>query len=294
MSNLPAAVDPSSITDSLTFVTTRPTLVLVVLVAAWLTTRLARRVIRSVVRRVADRSRTHPGGAWRTRVPRLFGESPELAEQRRRQRVDATSKMLAHVFSIVAWSAAGLAVLHLLGIEPVVLLGGAGFIGAGLAIGGQNTVKDYLAGLSVLLEDRYGIGDRIVVETGQGPVEGVVDHIGSVSTRLRDGEATWHLANSTLANVRNLSQVPVTTELEVLAAATASGDAAQAAAGAVQRAAGGPDLTGVILIDDVEAVGADDGTVRVAVRTPRPLTAQQEARLRDVVARELSGEPTEG
>ena len=58
---------------------------------------------------------------------------------------------------------------HLFDIDAAFFLSSAGFIGAGVAIGGQHKVNDYLTGLSVLFEDRYGVGDELVVDMGDRP-----------------------------------------------------------------------------------------------------------------------------
>jgi hypothetical protein len=77
----------------------------------------------------------------------------------------------------------------------------------GLAIGGQHKVNDYLTGLEVLFEDRYGVGDQLVVEqAGRDPLRAVVDHVGLFSTRLRDDTSTLHVPNGSPELVRNLSQ----------------------------------------------------------------------------------------
>ena len=68
--------------------------------------------------------------------------------------------------SVVIWMVAAIVAFHLLDIDPAFFLSSAGFIGAGLAIGGQHKVNDYLTGLSVHFEDRYGVGDEIVVDVG--------------------------------------------------------------------------------------------------------------------------------
>lgn len=275
--------------EQVSFLVGRPVAVVAVLVGTWVLTRIARRVIHRSVRHMADRSLANPSSAWRFRAPRLFGETSEQAEARRRQRVDATSRMVSHLFALAAWLAAIVVVLHLFDISPVLLLSSAGFLGAGLAIGGQHAVRDYLAGLSILLEDRFGVGDRIAAESPTGQViEGVVDHVGAFSTRLREGDATWHLANGSLGQVRNLSQLPATTRLEVPGDLTA-GHVARV----IERAA--PNLTGVVLIDDVLAArpeGDPDGeTVHVTLRTSRPLSAEHQERLRRLVQDELARQP---
>jgi small-conductance mechanosensitive channel len=103
-----------------------------------------------VVRRVAHRAISNPSTFWRVRVPRLFGETAELAEKRRRQRIDATSRMLGHLFALVAWIVSMVVILHVLEVNLIPVLTSAGFIGAGLAIGGQHAVKDFISGIGIL------------------------------------------------------------------------------------------------------------------------------------------------
>lgn len=285
---------------------TRPAIAIAVLVATWIITRLARVVVRRVVRRVADRSQLVLGGAaagrtlWRSRVRRVFGETVELAETRRRQRIDAISRMVGHMFSLVAWLTALIVVLHVLRVDLVPVLTSAGFIGAGLAIGGQHAVRDFIAGIGILVEDRFGVGDRIVGESSTGrEFDGVVQHVGAFTTRLTVGASTLHVGNGGLGQVRNLSQTPVTTEIEVPvpsdlldrhADADESVDAESAAdvvAFALRQAAGNRNLTGLVLVDDVKTAvrnGAAGSTVAVEVRTAQPLTEEQAGRLQDVAA----------
>ena len=134
-------------------------------------------------------------------------ESADATEQRRRQRIDAAARMLNHVVTLVVWIGVTIAVFHLFDIDAAFFLSSAGFIGAGVAIGGQHKVNDYLTGLSVLFEDRYGVGDELVVDIGgPEPIHAVVDNIGLVTTRLRDERSTLHVPNAQLLVVRNLSQ----------------------------------------------------------------------------------------
>ncbi|MGH9134154.1 MAG: hypothetical protein ACRDZZ_09470, partial [Ilumatobacteraceae bacterium] len=70
--------------------TTSATLAVVVLVLGGLVlTQVSGFVIRRIVRRVATRSIAAPSSWWRHRSRRTGGESIEVGEQRRRQRIDA-------------------------------------------------------------------------------------------------------------------------------------------------------------------------------------------------------------
>jgi small-conductance mechanosensitive channel len=273
---------------------TRPAMAVGVLLLTWIITRIARGVLRRMVRRVAARSVFQSSSFWRVRVQRVFGETPEMAEKRRRQRIDAISKMAGHLFSLVSWVLAFVIVLHVMRVDLIPVLTSAGFIGAGLAIGGQHAVKDFIAGVGILIEDRYGVGDRIVVETPTGKeIDGVVEYVGAFSTRVSSGNSTWHFSNGKLEHVRNLSQNPVTTAIEVPIPATSNAadhaQAADAVAFALTQAAGDRSLTGMVLVDDVRTAvrTSVDGeqSLEVEVRTAQPLTGVQADRLHRVASK---------
>lgn len=254
--------------------------VAVVFVAAVLATRVSRLIIRRVIRRVAVAGYSTGSaysGYWRVRANRTTGETGELYEQRRRQRIDAASRMVNHLVALVIWIVATIVTFHLLDINPAFFLSSAGFLGAALAIGGQHKVNDYLTGLSVLFEDRYGVGDEILAHVGwDEPVHGVVDHVGLFSTRVRDDRSTLHFPNSALANVRNLSQEAAMSMIRVRVPDDA--DAAEAAS-ALRGLAGTNGLTDVVFVGDLAATNPSTGEVEVKVRTARPLDDRSRSRL---------------
>jgi moderate conductance mechanosensitive channel len=279
---------------------TRPALAVGVLLLTWLITRIARVVLHRLIRRVTERSVFQSRSFWRVRVQRVFGETPEMAEKRRRQRIDAISRMAGHLFSLIAWIAAIIVVLHVMQVDLIPVLTSAGFIGAGLAIGAQHAVKDFIAGVGILIEDRYGVGDRIVVETPFGKlVEGVVEYVGAFSTRVSADNSTWHFSNGKLEHVRNLSQNPVTTALEMTIPTASNVDdheaAADAVAFALTQAAGDRSLTGMVLVDDVRTAvrtsATGDQRLEFEVRTAQPLTGAQADRLHRVASRAFADVP---
>ena len=54
-------------------------------------------------------------------------------------------------------------ILGELGINLGPLIAGAGIAGIALGFGAQSLVKDFLAGIFILVEDQYGVGDIIDV-----------------------------------------------------------------------------------------------------------------------------------
>ena len=177
--------------------------------------------------------------------------------------------MLHQLTSFVLWIIAVIAVFNVLNLDAAFFLSSAGFLGAAIAIGGQHRVGDYLTGLAVLLEDRFGVGDEIEVSLGwDKPVRATVEHVGMITTRLRDGNSTFHIPHSKLDVVRNLSQEPVRESLQF---DVASSNAARVST-TVRDLAGTKGLTTVLFIDEIQAAGTEGDRVELNVRTTRPLT----------------------
>jgi small conductance mechanosensitive channel len=104
----------------------------------------------------------------------------------------------AAIFSI-----AFLMVLGELGIQLAPLLASAGIAGLAIGFGAQTLVKDMIAGLFMLLEDQYGVGD--IVDLGEA--SGTVEAVGLRTTSIRDGMGVlWHIRNGEVVRVGNKSQ----------------------------------------------------------------------------------------
>ncbi|MDB0005663.1 mechanosensitive ion channel family protein [Ilumatobacteraceae bacterium] len=248
-----------------------------VVVATWLFTRLTGLVLRRVVRHLADRAVRRESGPWRVRSGRTGEESSSLREQRRRQRVDAASRILNHLVSVVVWIIALIIVFHVLEIDAAFFLSSAGFIGAAMAIGGQHKVNDYLTGLLVHFEDRYGVADRVEWESPVGTsFDGVVEHIGLFTTRIRDSRGSVHVPNTTLNLVRNMSQEPSSTVLRLRVDDRVDSEAVSST---VRDLAGTAGLTEVIFLSDIESHQPETGEIEIEVTTPRPLDQRERERL---------------
>jgi len=132
--------------------------------------------------------------------------------ERRRQRTEAIGSVLRSVATFVIMGTAVLIALSTLGIDLAPLLASAGVAGVAIGFGARNLVTDVLGGMFVLLEDQYGVGDRI----DAGEATGTVLEIGLRVTKLRgdDGEI-WYVRNGEIKRVGNLSQGWATASLDV-------------------------------------------------------------------------------
>jgi small-conductance mechanosensitive channel len=270
-----SATEAEAVTGVQRFLT-RPVIAVAIIILTYVLTRISHVVLRTVVRKVADSKPGRSANWWKNTVRRVGAETIEGRENRRRQRIEAATGMLHQLTSFVMWIIAIIAVFNVLEINAAFFLSSAGFIGAGIAIGGQHRVADYLVGLAILLEDRFGVGDEIEANIGWStPVRATVEHVGIVTTRLCDGDSTFHIPHAKLDIVRNLSQEPVKESLKFEVSSKDAGRVTEA----VRDLAGTKGLTTVLFIDEIQAAGGEDDRVELNVRTTRPLTDAERALL---------------
>ena len=94
-------------------------------------------------------------------------------------------------------------ILSELGFNLGPIVASAGVIGVALGLGAQTIVRDVLSGIFMLVEDQYGVGDKVEVLD----VKGTVEKVGLRITTVRDSNGTlWYLRNGEILKVGNLSQ----------------------------------------------------------------------------------------
>jgi small-conductance mechanosensitive channel len=129
--------------------------------------------------------------------------SGEFIPERRRQRADAIGSVLRSFVTAVIFTMVVLIVMGELGFNLGPLLASAGIVGVALGFGAQSLVKDLIAGLFMLLEDQYGVGDTVDL----GEATGVVESVGLRITTVRDGRGVlWYIRNGEIVRVGNKSQ----------------------------------------------------------------------------------------
>ncbi|MEU3167633.1 mechanosensitive ion channel domain-containing protein [Streptosporangium sp. NPDC006930] len=163
---------------------------------------LSHRLIGRIVRR-ASAERTSLAGRLRGRETVAPEGLDAIVAERRRQRAETIGSVLRHVASIIILGTAALTILERLSIPIAPLLTSVGILGVAIGFGAQELVKDFIAGMFMLLEDQYGVGDVIDTGTAIGTVEAVTLRI----TRLRDSDGrVWYIRNGTITRVGNESQ----------------------------------------------------------------------------------------
>jgi moderate conductance mechanosensitive channel len=122
---------------------------------------------------------------------------------RRSQRASALASVLSNAASVTIFTVAFVIILGDLGLNLAPVLASAGVLGIAIGFGAQNLVKDFLAGIFMLLEDQYGVGDVVDIDTVTGTVEAVSLRL----TRVRDvNGVVWHIRNGTIKRAGNTTQ----------------------------------------------------------------------------------------
>ena len=164
--------------------------IIVIVVAALLASLAVRRLIRVMVR------------------PQMLGPTTALSGDRERleRREHTVELFLIRTASTFITFAAGMLVLAEIGINIAPLIASAGIIGLAIGFGAQTLVKDAIAGLFLLLESHYDIGDRVKLSG----VEGEVTALSLRRTALRSDDGAVHtIPNGSITVTSNLTEVGV-------------------------------------------------------------------------------------
>lgn len=145
-------------------------------------------VLRSVVNRVLRRF--------------FLGVADRAPTVEERRRIATVSKVLRHSVSALILVVAAMLVLNQLGISIAPILGAAGVAGIAVGFGAQSLVKDFFAGVFLLLENQIRVGDVVEI-AGKA---GVVEELSLRRTKLRSYDGNVHyISNGLITTVTNMS-----------------------------------------------------------------------------------------
>jgi len=139
--------------------------VLIVLAAAWIALAVLRRAIRQF-----------RGYMERRSDPESF------------KRVGTLARAFRYIGTIVIAIVAAMLVMNELGISIAPVLATAGVAGIAIGFGAQSLVKDYFAGLFILVEDQIRQGDVVQI----AGIGGLVEEVTLRHVRLRDFDGHVH------------------------------------------------------------------------------------------------------
>ncbi|MEH0983257.1 mechanosensitive ion channel family protein [Micromonospora sp. CPCC 205556] len=262
------------VTDSVWFaegsywILLKPLRVVLILLLAVVARWAVHRTINRLVRTTTDGAVPTMLRPLRERIPSAAVDPAEFIPERRRQRAEAIGSVLRSLVTAFVFGIALLMVLKEFSFDLAPLLASAGIAGVALGFGAQSLVKDLIAGLFMLIEDQYGVGDTVDL----GEATGVVESVGLRVTTVRDGRGVlWYIRNGEIVRVGNKSQgwALVVVDLPIGFAGTEEATAVlrTAAASVALDPELAPEIVEAPEVLGVEQMTVDGAVIRTVVKT---------------------------
>jgi len=136
-------------------------IILVSVILHYLSDFIVRYVVRMFVRRKKDQTKTDA-----------------------RKRADTLAGVFSTIAKVLIWAVAIVAVLDTFKLNFTSLIAGAGVIGVIIGLGAQTTIRDYLAGMFIILENQYRVGDVVTLSGGTAGVIGASGEVEEITLRI--------------------------------------------------------------------------------------------------------------
>jgi len=230
---------------------------------------------------------------WSARLQQRLEATGELEQKARAQRLATVARTASAVLFILVVVVGVATALAVWGIPIGPLVASLSVVGIAIGIGAQDLVKDVIAGLFVIAEDQYAIGD--VVELAG--VSGSVEEIRLRTTVLRglDGSVN-HVPNGEVRVATNLTYEYSRVVVDISVAYEEPLDRALEVIGEITAAFGADPEWSAALVGEpsvlgVNALGDSGVVIRVLLTTDPDLRWQVE---REFLRRAKNGLDAEG
>lgn len=175
-----------------------------------------------------------------------------LAE--RENRANTLSSVFRSTASVLILVGGILMILQELSVPIAPLLGGVAVVGLAVAFGAQNLIRDYFTGLTILLEDQYGVNDVVKIAGIAGSVERITLRV----TVLRDLEGVAHfIPLGQVTTVSNMTHGWSRALFEIGIAYKEDADRVMQVLMQLACEARQDELLGPLILDDPQMLGVD-------------------------------------
>ena len=266
------------LSEIISWIIERPLKVVVILLVAMIVNRLLRRAIDRMVQRIisvreqeqteaeieSEKTLSNVGERARRRLQRISENG-----ERSRQRALTLGAVLRGTSTTIVYLMGLMIALGEVGLDLGPLLAGAGIVGLAIGFGAQSLVADFIAGVFVIIEDQYGVGDWVDV----GSASGTVERVSLRTTVLRDAHGTvWVVPNGEIRRVGNSSQLWARTVLDLEVAYDTDIDKAATIIKDVADQLWEEQLEVATILEEpvvsgVQSFGADSIAIRLSVKT---------------------------
>lgn len=143
------------------------------------------------------------GRFFRALVHRIMRKHSFETTADRKKQEQTVARLFQTMASVLIWLIASAMILSILNFDVAQIAAGAGFLGIIIGLGAQATIRDYLAGVFILLEGQYRVGDIVTLNGGgvSEPTSGVVEDITLRITKLRSLDGTLNIIRNGEASI---------------------------------------------------------------------------------------------
>lgn len=135
-------------------------------------------------------------------VDRAIAQHKYTSAKERKKRRDTIVAVFNSMITVLVIIIGIVVLLHQFGINITALVAGFGALGVVLGVAGQDVIKDFFRGVSIIMYDQYRVGDIVTI----AGYSGVVEALSLRFTRLRDLDGNVHIVpNGAVSIVTNQS-----------------------------------------------------------------------------------------
>ena len=133
-------------------------------------------------------------------------------KNKNKKRVNTTLSLINNCLKYIIIFLTILLILNSFGINVSSILAGVGIVAAVLTLAFQDLAKDFIAGISIVMEDQFEIGDNVMINGFRGDVIAM----GLKTTRIKDYKgAVQIISNHMITEVTNYSLNPSLAEVTI-------------------------------------------------------------------------------
>lgn len=118
-----------------------------------------------------------------------------------KKREDTLIKIFRTMSAVILWVVGIISILSQLHVNLAALATGAGLFGLIIGIGAQAAIGDFLAGIFIIGENQFRVGDIVTLTASGKEISGVVEDISIRITRLRDLDGNLHTVRNGLTTI---------------------------------------------------------------------------------------------
>lgn len=117
-------------------------------------------------------------------------------------RAQTVYQLLRSLIKYIVWIAIIYYCLSMFGVDTTTLLASAGLLSVAVGLGSQSLISDIIAGLFIIIEGEFRVGDIVNI----GGWTGTVTELGVRTTKVESGGNVKVFTNSSVSGVINMSQ----------------------------------------------------------------------------------------